>query len=377
MKILVVTATYIPSLNGVAISIENQKRQLEARGHRLTIIAPGHPRQTPDPSVIRLPSITIPGFPDFPLPILLNSRLSQIFSDQFDIVYFHHPFYVGSHALYLSRRLKCPAVFFYHSRYDLLAQIFLPRFFPKSLVSAYINRSVFSLIEKTNQIVVETPTVKNHLLHQGVTTPIATIPNFREPMRLPAFDRIKTTAKYQLSPAIPVILCVSRLSKEKNLGTLLSIASQIPRRHRFQLVFAGGGGELDNLKKAALSLGIFKFCHFLGPIEFNQIPEIYSIADIFAYPCQTDTQAIVISEAMTAALPIIAFNAPGPIDFVVHKSAGFLCSTEEEFVKHLSQLLTDPQLRKKLGSQAEKAAKEFTPAKTAINLERLFLSLIK
>jgi len=104
--------------------------------------------------------------------------------------------------------------------------------------------------------------------------------------------------KYSLDSHKTTLLCVSRLSKEKNLPTLLHILSKLNQSENFQACIVGTGPEKDQLLNLALSLGLSNVVHFLGAVAFSSMPEVYSLADIFVYPSQTDTQAIVVSEAL-------------------------------------------------------------------------------
>ena len=180
------------------------------------------------------------------------------------------------------------------------------------------------MIEKTDGVIVETDSIKQKLRKQGIDIPIITIQTVR---RL-KIKKVKKTNEI-------IVLCVSRLSKEKNVGGLLKIMATIKSQKKFKLWVAGGGPEAARLRRLAKALKIEPIIRFLGKIDFGKINEIYSQADIFAYQSKSDTQAVVVSEAMAAGLPIVAYNLPGPKDLIVSGKEGWLAENDDDFRNYL------------------------------------------
>jgi len=101
----------------VAISLAQQKKAMEKRGHQVTVLCPRHPKQKPEAGVIRLPSLITSFDLDYPLPWPLPlCYVKSFLAKKYDLVYFHHPFYTGNLALKLARFFNCPKIFFYHSQ---------------------------------------------------------------------------------------------------------------------------------------------------------------------------------------------------------------------------------------------------------------------
>ena len=167
------------------------------------------------------------------------------------------------------------------------------------------------------------------------------------------------------------------MSKEKNLAALLRVVSQVKAYIPYTLCIVGNGKELGNLKSLAKMVGILDRCRFLGSIKYEDIAEIYSLADIFAYPCRVDTQALVILEAMSASLPIIAFNSPGPKDFIVSGENGYLVNTHEDFTKKIESLLQNGKIRSTLGKNAYKNSLKYSAEDSANATEELFKKVVK
>jgi 1,2-diacylglycerol 3-alpha-glucosyltransferase len=374
MKILIVTATYTPSLNGVAITAQLQKQELENLGHTVYLVGTSHPHAIPENRVERFPSVPNVFAPDYPIPLPIPTiPLAKLLAHKFDLIHFHHPFLISNFSLWIARFKHCPSVFFYHTNYEKYVQIYTSNLLPSQLVYKVIQNSVKKLINKTSAVIVETATVQKILQEQETKVPIYIVPSYREKMKLNV-SASELRKKYSLDPNLHTLLCVSRLSNEKNIYALLNIISRI-KGHKFQLAIVGDGPEKDKLEVVAKKLQLTN-CHFLGPIRASLMPEVYSLADTFVFSSQTETQAVVISEAMSAGLPVVAFDAPGPKDFVIHGKTGYLAHNEKEFELYIQSLLINSKLHSAFSSNSLKAASSFSPQKTAQELEKVFFEVI-
>lgn len=376
MRILIITATYSPSINGVALSIELQKNELEKRGHSITILAPKHPNQKEETGVIRIPSVPNPKDQDYPiiLPIPTFHNL-KIFTKKFDLVYFHHPFYIGELSLKLAKYFGSPSIFFYHSQYEKVGMIFKPKFLPAFFISNFIKKNVIHIASKSNQVIIETESGKQKLLQQSITTPINIIPSVRKPVEI-SISKNELREKYNLGINQLIILCVSRLSKEKNLAALIKMFAKIKVKTKLNLCLVGDGPETENLKKLSEKLNISSCCKFLGRIDYEKIHEIYSLADIFAFPSKTEVQPGVITEALIYGLPVIGFNTPGPKDMIINEVNGYLVSSELEFMDRLQLLIQDSNKRDTIRKKALLMSKEYSFKDSINRLENLFYKVI-
>ena len=225
MKILVVTATYTPSINGVAAVVSFQKQGLENRGHQFWVLAPHHSQQKDEKHVIRLPSLPNPFIPDYPLllPFSPESILSKV--PHPDLIYFHHPFHIGQTGLALARHFSVPSVFFYHTQYEFYFNTYLPSFLPRHALAQILNRTLTKLLNQTSCIITGTESIRKQILTMGIKPPVKVIPNFRRHIQPVTTPIPKLRQKYHLHPTLLTLICVARLSPEKNLGTLLKLVS--------------------------------------------------------------------------------------------------------------------------------------------------------
>ncbi|HNX23079.1 MAG TPA: glycosyltransferase [Spirochaetota bacterium] len=126
----------------------------------------------------------------------------------------------------------------------------------------------------------------------------------------------------------PVILYVGRISDEKGVNELPFIYSRVKEElPDVQLVIAGKGPEEDKLKAAMPDV------QFLGWVEHNSLPDIYSAADILILPSRFDTFGNVIVEAFSCGCPVVSYNTKGPRDIIVNEKSGYLVNTKEKMAE--------------------------------------------
>ena len=143
MHILHITGTYLPSINGVAISVANLKNELEKLGHKVTVLAPDYSKAKKEKGIIRYPSLENSMFEDYPIPLFPGLRtITKLLNDvKPDIVHVHHPFHIGYFARLLAKHYRVPLVFTYHTNYDTYAEKYL-EFLPKEVKVHFLENRV-------------------------------------------------------------------------------------------------------------------------------------------------------------------------------------------------------------------------------------------
>ena len=318
MRILMVTATYYPSANGVAVSVENLKNYLKKAGHEVKVLAPDAKKVKKDPDVLRYPSVNNPFIKDYPIPIFpgLKSIYKIITTFKPDIVHAHHPFQVGFFANLLADNFKVPLVFTYHTRYDSYAEKYA-KFLPKKFKIKFIEKSVDDFCYKTNLIISPSHFLKEILQKRYKKNKITVIPS-----ALPQFTRTNISKngarkKLNLFFGKKMLLNVSRLSREKNLEVLVSAMKYLP--DNYFLCFVGVGPEEKNLKKLTERLKLQEKIVFAGKVPHSKIHLYYCSADIFVFSSKTETQGLVFLEAMHFGLPIIAVDSEATREWINDK----------------------------------------------------------
>jgi glycosyltransferase involved in cell wall biosynthesis len=147
------------------------------------------------------------------------------------------------------------------------------------------------------------------------------------------------------------VLFVGRLIPRKGLPYLVEAAKTVVKeRSETLFVIAGDGPLKDQTISEVEQAGLGRNFIFLGDVSEEELPRLYSCADLFALPSIQEGQGIVLLEAQAAALPVIAFNVSGVSETVLDKKTGLLVDPQnDEFAQAILKVLSDDSLRRKLG----------------------------
>lgn len=376
MRIGIFSECYLPTLNGVVVSIETFRKELEKRGHQFFIFAPYNRQCRNDESdVFRYPSFCWPGQGHYPIafPVLsITQTIKRAKDFKLDLVHTQHLFSMGKLGLKVGRKLKIPVVHTYHT---LIAEYthYVPLF------SGVSRRVVIGMSRRycnaCDQIVTPSPSMKKVLLSYGIKKPIEPIPtgvnlgDFQDP-----YHQEVVKAKWHIPEGQKILLYVSRIAKEKNLDFLFSAIRQLAKkRHDFHLLMVGGGPEFGYYRNKVDQWGLASHITFTDMQSKERAERFFGAADVFVFPSITETQGIVITEAMAAGVPAVAIGIMGPSDLIRDGIDGFLTSLNtDEFAVKIEKLLDDETLRKKMGTAAQENAKRFSTQNCALRMEELY-----
>lgn len=375
MRIGIFSECYLPTLNGVVISIETFRKELERRGHKFFIFAPYNAKcKDEKENVCRYPSFLWPGQGHYPigLPFLAPSKTKKIRDLKLDIIHTQHIFSIGKLGLKVGRKLGIPVVHTYHT---LIAEYthYVPLF--SGLAKGVVIGMSRRYCNACNQIVTPSPAMKKILLSYGVTTPIEPIPtginleDFKNP-----FHKDVLKAKWHIPEHQKILLYVSRIAKEKNLDFLFEAARKLfKKRHDLHLLMVGGGPELQYYQQKVIDWDIEQYVTFTDMMEKNTCNRFFGGADIFVFPSITETQGIVVTEAMAAGIPVVAVNKMGPGDFITDGVDGFLTDLNiDEFADKIEKLADNENLRKKFSQNGRQRAEKYSSFNCALHMEKLY-----
>ncbi|MCL5406942.1 MAG: glycosyltransferase family 4 protein [Patescibacteria group bacterium] len=374
MRIGIFSECYHPILNGVVVSIDTFKSELEKRGHKFFIFAPSNPNCQDSPlNIFRFPALPWPK--DYPLafPYLAPLQTSKISDLKLDLIHTQHMFAMGRLGLKEAHKLDIPIVHTYHTLITEYAH-YIP-IVPSVLTKTVIKKLTKSYCNQCDQIVTPSSPMKKILRSYGVETQIEIIPtgiyleNFANPYHK---DVLKT--KWQIPEDKKILLYVSRVAKEKNLNFLFKAIKKLSlKRHDFHLLIVGGGPELEYYQQLVKKWELSNCVTFTGMQEKEKANRFFGAADIFVFPSITETQGIVITEAMAAGIPAVAIDKMGPSDIIQDGIDGFLTPLNlDKFCAKIEALLENENLREKFGANALKKAKEFSAQASADKMEELY-----
>lgn len=367
-----ITATYPPSANGVAVSTKRTVTALRAMGHRVVVVGPDHGVRERD--YIHMPTVRSPffGIKDYPIPLpqSLPIFLRRLPTIPWDIVHVHHPVIAGPFAQRVARSLHVPAVFTYHTQYDAALEHI--SMLPKSVVRWYYQSCILTTLVKFNGIIATTKWLKKRLeihiphvpIYYGSTAGLST----------PFFVNVpKPTLRKTLHVPIqgPMFLCVSRLSPEKKTEILLRGFILWARKHsKGTLVIVGDGINRAALERIARESSVSERILFVGKIANESLPSWFSAADVFLYSSITDTIGINILEAMSSGLPVVAPSHETTREIIITGTNGVLYEGDDS---HMPTAIDHAlRNRKKLSKGARISAREYDIATTTKHLIHIY-----
>jgi 1,2-diacylglycerol 3-alpha-glucosyltransferase len=378
MKIGIFTDTFTPQINGVTSILQELDRVLSRAGHDVYIFAPAYSRaqRSENGRIFRFPAITAYFHKDSRIVIPYDRRAFSVFP-KLDVVYSHTPVSMGLLAIRVARKYHLPHVHTYHTLFTEYLH-YLPRLIRPTRRMA--ERMSAAFCNRCDAITTPSQAMKEELVRHGVHKPIYVLP-FGVDME--PFERpIKVDARraLNLAPDEFFLLYAGRLGIEKNLHFLLRafrvLLDRWPGPGRVRLVLAGGGPHQPIFEEYARELGLGDRVLFTGFIPREELVDYYRAADLFVFASKTETQGLVLMEAMAAGLPAVVVRAMGVTDVVFDGETGVLVPEDESlFAQTVIELLQDPQRRSQLHQGAVRKAHEMSIQQSAARLLQIFSEL--
>jgi 1,2-diacylglycerol 3-alpha-glucosyltransferase len=318
------TECYKPIVNGVVASIDALRDGLCARGVEVTTVAPHFPRFVDDArDVVRIPSLPLPTQTAYRLCLPYLNADDRRRVRGLDIVHAHSPFVTGWMGASYARRHHIPLVFTYHTRLDAYAH-YAP--FDRGTTERAMSELTRRYANWADAVVVPTQAMEILLRELGVRAPISVVPSAIDVERFAGGRRSALVrARLGCNDDAPLALVVSRLAMEKNLELALDALARTPE---LRLAVVGEGPHRAALEERARRLGVGDRVRFTGSLARERLPDVYASVDAFVFPSTTDTQGLVLAEALAAGLPVIAADSEASRDVLV--GAGRLVAADPE-----------------------------------------------
>ena len=316
MNIVMATNTYSPQVGGVARSVERFTEAYRARGHRVLVVAPTYENSEPDePGLARVPAIQRFNGSDFsvilPIPMYLTRSVNDF---QPDLFHSHHPFLLGDTALRMASMRQTPIVFTYHTMYELYTH-YVP--FGAQSLGEMAKRLSVGYANLCDHIIAPSRYIAELIAARGVSTPITVIPTGVDAARYERGEGTEFRRRFGIPEGAFVVGHVGRLAPEKNLSFLSeSVGLFMLWDRSAHFIVVGTGPSQPGLKKWLEGAGVGERAHFTGQLDEPNVISAYHAMDVFAFSSQSETQGIVVAEAMAAGVPVVALDAPAVSEVV-------------------------------------------------------------
>lgn len=324
MNILILTNTFTPHVGGVARSVEAFTAEYRRRGHRVLLVAPEFSEMPEDEvDVVRINAIQNFNTSDFSVALPIHPQLSETI-DAFrpDIVHSQHPFLLGNTALRLARHRELPLVFTHHTLYEQYTH-YVPGNSPA------LKRFVIELATRyanlCDQVFAPSESIRDLLLERGVNKPIAVVPTGVCLEKFARGDGDAMRRELEIPADAFVVGHLGRLAPEKNLEFLTrALVDFISRNSRAHFLVVGTGPSEDAIREAFSNSGMEERLHITGILQQQRLSDALHAMDLFAFASTSETQGMVLTEAMAAGLPVVALDAPGAREVVKDRQNGRL-----------------------------------------------------
>ena len=400
MNVIIFTDTFLPKIDGVAISVENFCRILSDSGHSFLIFCPRYGKDDTDSlseniKIIRFKNASLPSYPDIKIVIPSYKKIKKaIIEFQPDLIHIQTPGLLGQYGVTAAKKFAIPLIGTNHtlvseqhtyiSLYRLLKIDVMIRYirskkkvkkrlhkierksdtsFKKMIILKLCNR----LYEAGERIISPSHLIKEELFGYGITKPIDVISN--------GIDLDTFLGTYKSKPSdTPRLLHVGRISYEKNCDVVLNAFALILKDTDATLDIIGDGPALNSLKQQARDLHVEKRVHFPGFIAHNSLPEVYRNYDLFLTASTMETQGLVVLEAMAGGLPCIGVKSYALPELIHDGRNGFICAPYNhiEMAEKTLSLLKNHEKYCDFSRQSLKIALEHDVHKCARELESVY-----
>ena len=330
MNIAIFTNTFTPHVGGVARSVQAFTHEYRRLGHRVLVVAPefaGIPGSETD--VIRIPAIQNFNASDFSVALPVPQGLNQALMDfKPDVIHSQHPFLLGMTALRAARSFDLPLVFTHHTLYEQYTH-YVPG--DSELLQGFVIALATHYANLSDQVIAPSESIRELIISRGVEVPVKVIPTG---VSLSKFaDGSGTAIREQFS--IPehsfVVGHMGRLALEKNIGFLVKSVLRFLDKNDAASFLVVGEGEAQELIEVAFSeAGKSERLCLTGTLENQQLTDALKAMDVFAFASKSETQGMVLTEAMAAGLPVVGLDASGVREVVKDEANGCLVMEEDE-----------------------------------------------
>jgi glycosyltransferase involved in cell wall biosynthesis len=299
--------------------------------------------------------------------------------DDVDVIHIQTPFVAHYAGLRLARRLGCPVVETYHTYFEHYLHHYVPGI-PAPLTRMLARRMTVSQCHAVQAVISPSRQMADALREYGVRTPIEVLPTGLPPAAFGAGNGAAFRALFGIPAQRPVVTFVGRVAHEKNIDFLLQMLVELRRRvPDVLMVIAGEGPAEQHLRSLAARLGLEPNVLFIGYLERTRgLLDCYRAADAFVFASRTETQGLVLLEAMAQGTPVVSTAVMGTVD-VLSGAGGAVVVPEETgaFAAAVAGVLRDPQRREELSHCAREDAARWASKVMAERLVRLYEGVIE
>jgi 1,2-diacylglycerol 3-alpha-glucosyltransferase len=387
VRALFVSDVYFPRVNGVSTSIRTFREDLAACGVDTLLVVPSYEKSAAtddgrpgdEPGILRVRSAGVPKDPEDRRMRWgpLNSVLASIPRGHVDIVHIHTPFVAHYAGTRFARRARLPCVATYHTFFEEYLHHYVP-VLPRRIGRFLARSFTRSQCADVQALIAPSDPMRDVLLEYGVSTPIHVLPTGLPADRFNPGDAARFRKLAGIADDRPLVTYVGRVAHEKNIEFLIRVFVEVRRAvPTAMFVIAGEGPARESLRQMVARLGLAQDVHFAGYLDRNTaLLDCYAAANVFVFASRTETQGLVLLEAMAQGASIVSTAELGTRS-VLKPGCGAVVVEEKvpEFSAAVVRLLQDQTMRDDLGERGRAYARGWSSASMARRLADLYGSI--
>ncbi|HWA28158.1 MAG TPA: glycosyltransferase family 1 protein [Lacunisphaera sp.] len=361
LHLVLVTETYAPEINGVAMTLGRLVDGLALRGHDITLVRPRQRHESPRHTTtrrlacrhVRLPGFPMPGYPQLRIGFPARWRLQKLWSERRpDLVHVATEGPLGASAITAARRLGIPTTSSFHTNFDQYTRDYRLGWF-KPIVSAWLRR----VHNRTLRTFVPTQDIRTRLAMEGYANLRILSRGVDTVLFSPRQRDESLRASWGAQPDDLVVLHVGRMAAEKNYPLLFRAFDAVKAvEPRARLVLVGDGPMLAAYQRQRPDAVFTGF--YTGP----NLARHYASGDIYLHASYTETFGNVVTEALASGLPVAAFDYAAAHEFIRHGENGLTAPVADEraFLANAGQLARERTLRARLAAAGRATAERLS-----------------
>jgi glycosyltransferase involved in cell wall biosynthesis len=382
LRVLFISDVYFPRVNGVSTSIRTFRDDLANCDIETTLVVPdyGLPADDGEPNVVRVSGARVPGDPEDRRMRwgALKRALRTLPGEEFDLVHIHTPFVAHYAGVWFAKRAGIPCIATYHTFFEEYLHHYVP-VLPRSIGRFVAKHFTRSQCRDVRGLIAPSEPMRDVLRAYGVATPIHVLPTGLPADRWRSGDGANFRKLIGLSAERPVVTYVGRVAHEKNIEFLVKVFAAVRARIPNALfVIAGEGPARESLRQLVARMGLADDVRFVGYLDRNTtLLDCYAAANVFVFASRTETQGLVLLEAMAQGTPVVSTAELGT-KFVLKDGAGALVMPErvEEFSAAVVQVLEDSGLHAMLAESGREYSLTWSSLTLAQRLADVYRSMV-
>ena len=382
MRVLLISDVYFPRVNGVSTSVRTFRQDLGACGVETSLVVPEYGGSFIDtePNIIRVSGARVPKDPEDRRMRwgALMRALDAFPQGAFDLVHIHTPFIAHYAGVKFARRLGIPCVATYHTFFEEYLHHYVPAL-PRRIGRAFAKAFTRSQCRDVQGLIAPSEPMRDVLLAYGIATPIHVLPTGLPADRFKGGEGARFRALLKVPHDQPLMTYVGRVAHEKNIEFLVEVFAEVRREMPSTLfVIAGEGPAREPLRQLVARRGLDSAVRFVGYLDRDTgLLDCYAAANVFVFASRTETQGLVLLEAMAQGTPVVSTAELGT-KFVLQPGCGAIVVPEERqaFAAAVVHVLRDEHLHHELSVAGRRYAEQWSSAVLARRLAELYRSIL-